>query len=107
MVTLICNEVAMFTLKTPGTYTLSRLADSCKVTNSSMSANYVKYVWNQLTTNTGSPGSNRKAYMNTVGAVTRSVNPIYRSRLDTINIMRGIPLSWKCYADSKDTISRI
>src|SRR5687767_14911487 len=34
-VTLICNENAMFTLKKPGTYTLSQLGDSCKVSSNS------------------------------------------------------------------------
>lgn len=49
-------------------------------------------------------GSNRKAYMNTVGAVTRNVNNIWiDSKLDTINYVSGdFPLSWKCYSDAKD-----
>jgi hypothetical protein len=104
MVTLICNEKAMFTIKTAGTYPMARLADSCKVVNTSISANYVKYVWNQMTGSTGSPGSNRKAYMNTVGAVSRSINNIWIDpRLDTINYSSGeFPLSWKSYAEAKE-----
>lgn len=104
MVTLICNESAMFTLSKPGTYQLSRMNDSCKVSNSSVSANYVKYVWNQMTKSSGSPGSNRKAYMNTVGAVSRSINNIWIDpRLDTVNYSGGeFPLSWKSYAEAKE-----
>jgi hypothetical protein len=103
-VTLICNESAMFTITKPGTYKLSIFGDSCKVSSSSMTANYVKYVWAQMTKPSGSGGSNRKAYMNTVGAVSRGVNNIWVDpRLDTVNYSGGeFPLSWKSYADAKD-----
>lgn len=104
VVTLICNEAAMFTLNKPGTYQLNKLGDSCKVSSSSVSANYVKYVWNQMTKSSGTAGSNRKAYMNTVGAVSRSINNVWIDpRLDTVNYAGGeFPLSWKSYADAKD-----
>jgi hypothetical protein len=103
-VTLICNEAAMFTLSKPGTYKLSAFGDSCKISSSSMTANYVKYVWAQMTKPSGSGGSNRKAYMNTVGAVSRGINNIWVDpRLDTVNYSGGeFPLSWKSYADAKD-----
>lgn len=103
-VTLICNEAAMFTLTKSGTYLLSKFGDSCKVSSSSVSANYVKYVWASMTKSTGNPGSNRKAYMNTVGAVSRSINNVWIDpRLDTINYYSGdFPLSWKSYTDAKE-----
>lgn len=103
-VTLICNEAAMFTLTKAGVYPLSKFGDSCKVSSSSVSANYVKYVWASMTKSTGNPGSNRKAYMNTVGAVTRSINNIWIDpRLDTVNYSSGdFPLSWKSYTESKE-----
>ncbi|MCX6316233.1 MAG: hypothetical protein NTW29_03010 [Bacteroidetes bacterium] len=103
-VTLICNESAMFTISKPGSYKLSMFGDSCKVSSSSMTANYVKYVWAQMTKPSGSGGSNRKAYMNTVGAVSRGVNNIWVDpRLDTVNYSGGeFPLSWKSYADAKE-----
>jgi hypothetical protein len=103
--TLICNEAAMFTVKKAGSYTLNQFKDSCETHSSSVSANYVKYVWNQMTSgHEGSPGSNRKMFMSTVGAVSRSVNNIWIDpRLDTINYSSGdFPLSWKSYADAKD-----
>lgn len=104
-VTLICNEAAMFTISKAGTYLMSKFGDSCKVSNSSVSANYVKYVWAQMTKSSGSPGSNRKAYMNTVGAVTRGeINNVWvDTRLDTVNYSGGdFPLSWKSYAEAKE-----
>jgi hypothetical protein len=105
-VTLICNEAAMFTITKAGTYKLSSFGDSCAVSKSSVSANYVKYVWAQMTKPSGSAGSNRKAYMNNVGAVTRSINNIWVDpRLDTVNYSGGdFPLSWKSYSEAKDFV---
>lgn len=103
-VTLICNEAAMFTITKAGTYKLSSFGDSCRVAKGSVSANYVKYVWAQMTKPSGSAGSNRKAYMNNVGAVTRDINVIWVDpKLDTINYVGGnFPLSWKCYSDANE-----
>jgi hypothetical protein len=103
-VTLICNEAAMFTIRKAGNYTLSQFSDSCTISSSSFSANYVKYVWAQMTKSGSSPGSDRKKFMNTVGAVSRSVNNIWIDpRLDTVNYSGGeFPLSWKSYADAKE-----
>ena len=103
--TIICNEAAMFTISKPGSFALKNMGDSCKVGSNSLSANYVKYVWAQMTKSSGAPGSNRKAYMNNVGAVTRSINNIWVDpRLDTVNYSagEGFPLSWKSYAEAKE-----
>lgn len=102
-VTMICNEAAMFTITKAGSYPLNKFGDSCKVSSSSVSANYVKYVWASMTKDAGSAGSNRKAYMNTVGAVRRDVYPVYIDpKLDTVNYTGGeFPLSWICYCDTK------
>jgi hypothetical protein len=104
MVTFICNQNAMFTIRKAGSYQLNQFVDSCQVSSSSVSANYVKYVWAQMTKSGGSPGSDRKKFMNTVGAVSRSINNIWIDpRLDTINYSGGdFPLSWKSYTDAKD-----
>jgi hypothetical protein len=104
-VTLICNETAMFTVQKAGNYSLSQFSDSCRSGGSgSVSVNYVKYVWSQMTKSGGSPGSDRKKFMNSVGAVSRSVNNIWIDpRLDTVNYSGGdFPLSWKSYADAKE-----
>lgn len=103
--TLICNEAAMFTLAKAGNFQMNKFGDSCKVSSSSVSANYVKYVWAQMTKPTGSPGSNRKQYMNTVGAVSRGgiSNVWVDPRLDTVNYCSGeFPLSWKSYTEAKE-----
>lgn len=105
VVTMICNEAAMFTFTKAGTYALSKFGDSCKISSNSVSANYVKYVWASMTKSSGTPGSNRKAFMNTVGAVSRSINNVWIDpRLDTVNYSgtSEFPLSWKSYADAKE-----
>lgn len=106
MVTLICNEASMFTLSRAGTYNLANLGDSCRAVGSSVSANYVKYVWNQMTNTGGSSGSDRKKYMSTVGAVTRGglSNIWIDPKLDTVNYTEGdFWLSWKCFnTDTKE-----
>ena len=103
MATLICNQASMFTVNKAGNYSLNKFKDSCREGSNNVSANYIKYVWNQMTSHgEGSPGSNRKAFMNTVGAVSRSINNIWIDpRLDTVNYTAGdFPLSWKSYTDA-------
>ncbi|HSU28678.1 MAG TPA: hypothetical protein VLJ68_09875 [Chitinophagaceae bacterium] len=103
-VTLICNETAMFTVKKTGSFPMTAFRDSCSTHSSSVSSNYIKYVWSQMTTVSGTPGSNRKAFMNTVGAVSRGdiSNVWIDGRLDTINYVNGeFPLSWKSYNEAK------
>lgn len=103
--TLICNEAAMFTLTKAGSYSLNKFGDSCRISSNSVTANYVKYVWASMTKSTGSAGSNRKAYMNTVGAVSRGMYPVWIDPiLDTV-IYTGsgdLPLSWKVFGDVKE-----
>jgi hypothetical protein len=100
--TIICNETRMFSLSKPGNYTTESLKDSCKSSNSSVSANYMKYVWSEMTKSKGSPEKNRKNYMANVGAVSRSINNVWIDpKLDTVNYVSGtVPLSWKSYTDA-------
>jgi hypothetical protein len=102
--TLLCNETRLFSLNKTGNYTTGKLADSCKVNNSSFSATYLKYIWNEFTKPKGSPEKNRKAYMANVGAVSRSINNVWIDpKLDTVYYVSGtIPLSWKSYTDAEE-----
>ena len=101
--TIICNETNMITLNKAGVFKLEDLKSQCSGGQSSLSANYVKYVWTQLTQKPGSPEKNRKMFMKNVGAVSRSVNSIWIDpRLDTLNYVKGnFPLSWKSYSESE------
>lgn len=103
--TLLCNETKMFSLSKAGSYSTSSLSDSCKINNSSISANYMKYIWNEMTKSKGTPEKNRKAYMSNVGAVGRGdINNVWvDQRLDSVNYVSGtIPLSWKCFVDEAE-----
>lgn len=102
--TLICNETRAFTLNKAGNYNTASLKDSCKVGSGSLSSNYMKYVWNEMTRPKGSPEKNRKNYMSNVGAVSRGINNVWIDpKLDTINYVSGtVPLSWKSFTDDTD-----
>jgi len=103
--TLLCNETRMFSLNKAGSYAIANLKDSCKTNNSSVSANYLKYIWSEMTKSKGTPEKNRKAYMANVGAVGRGdINNVWvDQRLDSVNYVAGtIPLSWKCFVDTEE-----
>jgi hypothetical protein len=102
--TLICNENRMFSLNKTGNYNTGSLKDSCKGNNGSLSSNYLKYVWNELTKPKGTPEKNRKNYMSNVGAVSRSINNVWIDpKLDTVNYVSGtVPLSWKSFTDTEE-----
>ncbi len=104
LVSIICNEASLFSIIKPGTYTMSDFKDSCLANKSSITSNYLKFIWNQLTTPKGAPEKNRKSYMNNVGAVSRGNISIWiDSRLDTINYYSGsFPVSWKSYSDAEE-----
>lgn len=102
--TLICNETKAFSLNKAGSYTTGSLKDSCKISGGSVSSNYMKYVWSELTKSKGTPEKNRKNFMANVGAVSRGINNVWIDpKLDTINYVSGtVPLSWKSYTDSEE-----
>ncbi len=104
LISIICNESSLFSITKPGTYTMEQFKDSCLANKSSITSNYLKFIWNQLTTPKGSPEKNRKSYMNNVGAVSRGNISIWiDSRLDTINYYSGsFPVSWKSYSDADE-----
>lgn len=103
-VTIICNETSMFNVKKAGSYTMAMFKDSCKSENNSITANYIKYIWNEFTHGHNSPEANRKLYMNNTGSVSRSVSSIWIDpRLDSMNYAYGdFPLSWKSYSEAKE-----
>lgn len=103
-VSLICNQTNLITIEKSGTVNLADLKDQCTANTSSVSGNYLKYVWNQLTQKPGSPEKNRKMFMNNVGAASRGINNIWiDQRLDTVNYVAGnFRLSWKSYAEAEE-----
>ena len=103
--TLICNETKAFSIRKAGTYTTAALTDSCKIPGGTISSNYMKYVWSEMTKSKGTPEKNRKYFMSNVGAVSRGdINNVWVDpRLDSVNYVSGtIPLSWKSYTDAEE-----
>jgi hypothetical protein len=102
--TLICNETKAFSLSKAGNYSTASLKDSCNISTGSVSSNYMKYVWTEMTKSKGTPEKNRKAFMSNVGAVSRGINNVWIDpKLDTINYVSGtVPLSWKSYTDAEE-----
>jgi hypothetical protein len=102
--TLICNETRAFSLNKSGNYHTANFKDSCKTGAGSLSSNYMKYVWNEMTKPKGSPEKNRKNYMSNVGAVSRGINNVWIDpKLDTVNYVSGtVPLSWKSFTESEE-----
>jgi len=103
-ITLICNQVSLITINKAGTHNLEAYKDQCKQKSTSVSSNYLKYVWTQLTQKPGTPEKNRKLFMNNVGAVSRNVNSIWIDpKLDTLFYTSGqFPLTWKSYAEADE-----
>lgn len=102
--TLICNETKAFSLRKAGSYTTASLKDSCKISAGSVSSNYMKYVWSEMTKSKGTPEKNRKNFMSNVGAVSRRIDNVWVDpRLDSVNYVAGtIPLSWKSYTEADE-----
>ena len=102
IITLICNQLNLFSINKKGKHVLTSYKDSCYKNNGSFTGNYLKYVWAQMSHKQESPTKNRKLFMNTIGAVSRSVNNIWIDpRLDTIIYADGyFPLAWKSYAEA-------
>jgi tetratricopeptide (TPR) repeat protein len=103
VLTLICNQASLITLN-KGKVSLSDLADQCEAGKQSVSSNYLRYVWTQLTNKPGTPEKNRKLFMTNVGAVSRGINNIWIDpRLDTLKFINGsFPLSWKSFAEAEN-----
>ena len=46
--TMICTKGKAISLQKEGSFPLSRWRDSCAVTDESITANYFKYIWQQI-----------------------------------------------------------
>lgn len=103
-VTFICNQTGLFTLDKAGNHALADYKGQCENKSASVSSNYLKYVWTQLTQKPGTPEKNRKQFMNNVGAVSRNINNVWIDpRLDTFYYTAGsFPLTWKSYAEADE-----
>ena len=101
---LLCRDYNLIQLKSAGTYKL-REAAACPAKNTSVTASYFRYVWDELRSHHDSPEQNPRHYMRNKGAVTRAgcTGPKLRSALflDTIYSAGGnLLLYWKTAVDT-------
>ncbi|RYZ19459.1 MAG: hypothetical protein EOO16_19895, partial [Chitinophagaceae bacterium] len=101
---LLCRDYNLVQLKKAGSYKLRDVA-ACPTKNTSLTASYFRYVWDELRSHHGDPEKNPRHYMRNKGAVTRAGcnDPKFRSALfvDTIISSGGnLPLYWKAAADT-------
>ncbi|RYY89550.1 MAG: hypothetical protein EOO15_05830 [Chitinophagaceae bacterium] len=99
---LICRDFSLVKFTRPGVYTLATAAP-CPQKQSSLTASYFRYVWEELRSHHGSPESNPRHYMRNKGAVSRGDCPMVRTALytDTIYAAPGtnLQLHWKAALD--------
>ena len=87
---LICSNYQTVRLNKKGRYSVKYLQEQCSRKNTSFTATYFKYVWNELLNKHGSVESNPTAYMRNTGAVSRGCPYIETSvSLDTIYYASG------------------
>jgi hypothetical protein len=97
-VVLICENYSTITLNQNQDYLLSQYEDSCIKNDHSLTADYFKFMWDELSNPDISPETDRRKYMGSnVGAVERGLpDIIIDSSIDTINNYSGnLFIRWK------------
>src|SRR5438876_8551338 len=94
---LVCDNTSGTIILKHGTYDLKNFSDSCTVTNHSLTAEYLKYVWWQLTHPHLSPEEEYKKIGGTGGSVSRGCAGVQSDVFfDTICYYKeNITLSWR------------
>ena len=94
---LICEGYNAFTINKAGNHLMSGYLDSCTKEERSVTSEYFKYIWEELTEPHTTPENNRKKYMQNTGAVVRgcpgiTIDPVF----DTVNFREGNAIvKWK------------
>jgi hypothetical protein len=106
-VILICENYSTVTLDHDQDYQLSQYSSSCKQKSNSVTADYFKFMWDELTSSETVSEKDRQKYMSTnVGAVERGVPDILIDKaLDTINVFEdSMIIRWKTPLADKDIL---
>lgn len=86
-VTLICSNYSIYSIERPGKNELKKLL--CPKQHYSISAEYFKFVWEELTHPHESPEENRRKFMRNKGAVVRGCRILIENIFDSINYSHG------------------
>ena len=96
-VTLICENYSFISLNTAGLNKLAAIHENCNSKEGSITYDYFRFIWKQLTLSEKSPAEDRRQYMSNSGAVVRGcpgiqIDPIFHS----ISSSQGkMAVSWK------------
>jgi hypothetical protein len=105
-VMLICEGASSPIILEKGTYRMVTYKSRCTTMDRSITANYLNYVWWQLTNPKSSAEDERKKNMTGPGAVSRGCPGIDFYVPDTINYYQaGLPLRWKVYTPARKEFS--
>ena len=96
-ITLICENYSGFSVNTAGRYELGKHQQICNQEDYSITAEYFKFIWEELTHPHESPEDNRRKYMQNEGAVVRGCPGIFIDHVfDNINLCHGaVSISWE------------
>ncbi len=98
-VILICEQASAPITFQKGTYKLTSYRNGCDPLSQSVTSNYFKYVWWQMTNPKGSAEDEKRMNMRNAGAVSRGCPGIDFLVPDTLNYyMEDILLRWKVYS---------
>ena len=87
---LVCANYKAFQLNAKGKYPVSTMKKYCAKNNGSFTANYFRFVWDELTHPHSSPEAEPEKYMKTAGAVTRGTDLVgLKIVSDTIKFYRN------------------
>ena len=98
-VLMICEQASKAFTLSKGSHKLLNYRNSCDADDQSITANYLKYVWWQMTHPNSSTGDEKARNKSTSGAVSRGCPGVDFFVADTINYYReNFILSWRVFA---------
>jgi hypothetical protein len=98
-VMLICEQASKPVTLTRGDHKLISYRDHCNAADESITSNYLKYVWWQMTNPGSSPGDEKNRNGSTSGAVSRGCPGVDFLVPDTLNYYKAdIVLQWKVFS---------
>jgi hypothetical protein len=98
-VMLICEQASKPVTLSKGDHQLTSYRDHCNATEQSITSNYLKYVWWQMTNPTSSANDEKNRNGSTSGAVSRGCPGVEFLVRDTLNYYKAdILLQWEVFS---------
>jgi hypothetical protein len=98
-VLMICEQASKPLTLSKGSHRLANYRNSCDASDQSITANYLKYVWWQMTNPNSSTSDEKARNKSTSGAVSRGCPGLEFFVADTVNFFReNFILTWQVFA---------